>query len=297
LADQDDVPSDDGRGNKARRLLREAPHTRPASDDPEDVGEIISSTLKHDRARTLGPPGGNLIQTDAEVRGLRTSIQRKYKDPLENAVQKLILAWTPADTHDLLFLAANRHLKAKGLRDFFAVVETAGGIAEAEGKDPSETTTRHFKLWLEQIRQETGSLSIETAAASFIESSDRLFMLLNDNPEMQCAAQSYADAWHWLHLELMGEHELAAKGIDAERGRKAGPEAKRRQAALRSAIIALAYKKFAASEPKEANRKSTKFAAEEIIDAVNKALRDHGLDPVALGTVKNQLPAIIKATK
>jgi hypothetical protein len=253
--------------------------------------------LKHDRARTLGPPGGNLIQTDAEVRGIRTSIERKYSEPLENAVQKHILAWTPADTHDLLFLAANRHLKAKGLRDFFAVVETADHVAEAEGKDPSETTAHHFRLWLEQMRQETGSLFIETAAASFIQSSDRLFMLLNDNPEIQGAAQSYADAWHWLHLELMGEHELAAKGADAERGRKAGPEAKRNQATLRSAIIALAYKKFAASEPKEANRTSTKFAAEAIIDAVNEALHSRGLDPIALGTIKNQLPAIIKATR
>jgi hypothetical protein len=83
---------------------------------------------------------------------------------------------------------------------------------------------------------------------------------------MQEAAYNYADAWHRLHMELMGEHELAAKGADAERFRKAGPEAKRNQAALRSAIIALAYMKFAADEPDATRRTSPKYAAEVIID-------------------------------
>ena len=35
-------------------------------------------------------------------------------------------------------------------------------------------------------------------------------MLLEGNREMQVAAQNCANAWHWRHMELMGEHELAA---------------------------------------------------------------------------------------
>jgi hypothetical protein len=36
---------------------------------------------------------------------------------------------------------------------------------------------------------------------------------------MQVAAQIYAAAWHWRHMELMGKHELAARGCH---GQKAG---------------------------------------------------------------------------
>lgn len=297
MPDQSNLPPDWESANRARQILREAPARLTAELDEAqtDANEIIASSLKHDIAEEPGPAGSNLIKTVAEVRGIRTSVERKYRDPFENAVQKHIFAWTPADTDNLLFLAANRHLRAKGLMDFFAVLETADDIAEAEGKDPSETATQHFQLWRDKTRADTGSLSIETAAANFVQSSDRLFTLINGNAEIQAAAQNYADAWHWLHLELMGEHELAAKGADAERGRKAGPAAKRNQGALRSAIIELAYKKFAAEEPKEANRTSTKYAADAIFEAVNAALHSRGLSQIALGTIKNQLPAIIKA--
>jgi hypothetical protein len=300
LPDQTDEPGDSERDSNARRLLREASSDPPVSDEPEvpdeGTGEI-SSSLKHEIAEELGPSGGNLIKTVAEVRGIRKSIARKYRDPLESKVQKNLAGWTPADTHDLLFMAANRHLKAKGRMDFIAVGETAEAIAEAEGKNVSETTTRHFRLWLDKTRAETGSLSIETAAASFIQSWDRLFTLLNGNPEIQAAAQNYADAWHWFHMEFKREHELAAQGAAAERGRKAGPEAKRSQGVIRSEIIALLYKKFAAEELDEAKRTSTKYAADAIFKTVNDALLGSGLEPIADGTLKNQLAAIIKATK
>jgi hypothetical protein len=298
LPDQTNEPADSERDINARRLLREASSDSPVSDEPEvpdeGTGEI-SSSLKHEVAEELGPAGGNLIKTVAEVRGIRKSIARTYRDPL--TVQKNMAGWTSADTHDLLFMAANRHLKAKGRMDFIAVGETAEAIAEAEGKNVSETTTRHFRLWLDKTRAETGSLSIETAAASFIQSWDRLFTLLDGNPEMLAAAQNYADAWHWFHMESMGEHELFAKGAAAERGRQAGPEAKHNQALLRSAIIALFYKKFAANEKNEAKRTRTNYAAKAIFKTVNDALLGSGLDPIADRTLQNKLSAIIKATK
>jgi hypothetical protein len=264
--------------------------------DEEDVSEIISS-LNHEIEELHGPDGSNLIKTIVEKRGLLSSTREVFANPPETFEEDVVFPGTPADAHTLLFMAANRHLRAKGEMDFFAVVETAEDIAHAEGKDPAETISRHFGLWLEELTARTGSLSIETAAARFLNASDRLFALLDETPEMQEAAFNYADAWHRLHMELMGEHELAAKGADAERGRKAGPEAKRNQGAARSAIIALAYEKFAKDEPDATRRTSTKYAAEAIIDSVNDALRGCGLDPIALGTIKNQLPAIIKAAK
>ncbi len=265
-------------------------------DDDEDVNEIVSS-LKHEFEELPGPPGGNLIKTVVEKRGIRKSTRPIYADPLENFAQENILGWTPEDTYALLFMAANRHLRAKGEMDFFAVCETAENIAHAEGKDPSETTSRHFLLWLEKMKGQTGALSIETAAAGFIRASDRLFMLLNENAAMQAAAHDYADAWHWLHMELMGEHELAAKGSAAERGRKVGPEAKRRLGALRSAIIAQVYEKFAAGEARAAYRNSASHAADAIFEEVNRTLEKRGIKQIASGTIANQLSSIIKAAK
>ena len=300
MPDQTDEPAGAERESNARRLLREVLNDPPVSDEPEvpdkGAGEI-SSSLKHEIAEELGPDGGNLIKTVAEVRGIRKSIERKYRDPLEKAGKKDVAGWTPADNHDLLFMAANRHLKAKGRMNFTDVVEIAEAIAEAGGKSASETITRHLRLWLDQTRAETGSLSIETAAASFIQSWDRLFTLLNGNPEMLAAAQNYADAWHWFHMELMSEHELAAKGAAAERGRKAGPEVIRSQGVIRSEIIALLYQKFATEEPNEAKRTRTNYAAKAIFDTVNDALLGSGLEPITDGTLRNKLPALIKATK
>ena len=57
------------------------------------------------------------------------------------------------------------------------------------------------------------------------------------------------------------------------------------------------YKKFAAEELDEAKRTSTKYAAKAIFKTVNEAMLGTGLEPIADGTLKNRLPAIIKATK
>jgi hypothetical protein len=150
--------------------------------DEEDVSEIISS-LSHEIEELHGPDGGNLIKTIVEKRGLFSSTREVFADPPETFEDDVVLPGTPADTHALLFMAANRHLRAKGEWDFFAVVETAEVIAHAEGKDPAETISRHFGLWLEGLTARTGSLSIEAVAARFLTASDRVFTLLDQTPE------------------------------------------------------------------------------------------------------------------
>lgn len=283
--------------------------TEPVEDHEEDNAGEIPSSLRH---RIEEAPGqGDLIRSVVETRGIRSATWQQYRDPIQgwtgdnlfgplrgvrvnpDQPEELFTA-TPADIHSLLYMAANRHLRAKNKMDFFAVVESADKMAEAEGNDPTETISRHLRLWIEKMQSETGLLSVETAAARFLQASDQLLMLLNENEQVQEAAFAYADAWHWLHLELYGEHELAAKGADAERALKAGPAAKRHKGAIRSTVIAMIYEDFAQREPKEANRKSAKYVAPQIVKAVNQSLKKHDLEPLALGTIENQLRAIIR---
>ncbi|MGA7993563.1 MAG: hypothetical protein WCA28_01495 [Bradyrhizobium sp.] len=54
---------------------------------------------------------------------------------------------------------------------------------------------------------------------------------------------------------------------------------------------------FAAKEPNEANRTSTKFAAESILEPVNEMLQTKKIKPVKIGTIENQLPKIISGAK
>lgn len=261
--------------------------------DEDDVKEIFSS-LKHEFEELPGSAGGNLIKTIIEKRGIRSSARPIYAVPLENIAQELKLIRTANDTDALLFMAANRHLRARGEMDFYAVADMAEQVADAEGKDVTETTSRHFRLWSKAMETKTGSLSIETAAARFIEARNRLFMLSNKTAKMRSAAFSFAEAWHFFRMELLGEHELAAKGDTAERSLDAGRAAQKSKGALKSALITSCYESFAAPDTKETRCTNAGYVAGEIIGEVNEAFKAYELDPIAEGTLKNKLPAIIR---
>jgi hypothetical protein len=261
-------------------------------DEPDDDASEIVSSLVHELREEPGE--GPIVRTVTEKRGIRESEWVHFDNPM---VQDPAVEEAPADTHALLFMAANRHLRAAGQMDFFAVADTAERIAPA-GEYPSPARiSQLFAIWADGLKNEKGLLSIDAIAARFIQAQDRLMVLLNGDPEMQAAAFAYADAWHWLHLELFGEHELAAKGASAERGLKAGPDAKRNQGALRTAVVELAYKKFATEEENAANRNSVKYSADAIFEAVNKDLVERKMEPIAIGTIRNQLGAIIKRSR
>lgn len=282
--------------------------------EPDDIGsgEIISS-LPNERQEIQPTAGDRFEKAIFERRGIRSSIRRVYKDPLENYAQENIVADTAADTYWLMFHAANRHLTAKGLMNFFDVAELADDVADNKGDSAAETTARHFELWARKMALRPENIR-SSAAAQFIQAADRLWMFLEGNPEMQEAAHAYADAWHWFHMELFGEHEaaakteefaaqaeqlaaqtsdLAAKTENATRGLQAGPAAKKAQNAIKFSLIARAYADFVANESREDHRKSPKNAAVAILDAVNDLFAQKGFAPTSLGTLRNKMPEII----
>jgi hypothetical protein len=267
---------------------------------PED--SEIASQLFHEI--TEEPGAGPIVRTVTEKRGIRETEWVHFDDPM---VQDPAVEEAPRDTHDLLFMAANRHLRAVGQMDFFAVVDTAEQIAPAGEYPTSKKISQHFAMWADGLKNQKGLLSVDAIAARFIQAQDRLMMLLNKNEEMQAAAFAYADAWHWLHMELFGEHELAANaevaGQEADAaqqlaaktiaGRIRGPQAQRENKVLRMTVIAVEYSKYADRETNRARRTSAKAAATEIFDQVNAALVAQRLGSVAASTLERKLRTII----
>lgn len=296
LTDIEDPPDDWEKGAKLRRLLRE---TSVENDSrPDDASEIFSS-LKHKTKDVAGVPDTPLVKTIKEERGIRRAMRPLWSGPKDPRSEDIFSQWGPDDTRAALFMAANRHLRAKGELDFFGVVQKADELARHYGHEAADPdkVTRHFELYVEDVEGRTGSLSIETAAAKFVQAHDRLFMLLNENPDVQAAANAYADAWHWLHLEWSGEHELAALGQSAEKGLQglqAGPDAVRKKAAHRRDIIEIEYGKFAEKEAKPARRTSSKSAAPAILAAVNAAFERFSLGKIKESTLERLLRGIIK---
>jgi hypothetical protein len=289
------------------------------ADDPDedDVNKIFSS-LKHEFEEQPGLVGADLIRTIVEKRGIRSSARPIFPN-LSDSHERMLS--TADDTQELLFMAANRHLRAKGEMDFFAVASFAEQVADAEAKDLTETTSRHFRLWLETVVTKYGYLSIETACARFIEAQDHLYTLYNQTAEMQAAVFDYADAWHWLHMELFGEHELAANAEAAEKaaekagktadaagkaadaaqrlatktiaGRSEGPRAQARAGALRMAIVENEYKKHIEEETNPNRLVSAKAVAPRILDDVNAAFKLRGLGEFSISTLEKRLRDII----
>lgn len=259
--------------------------------EPDD--RIIASALKHEISDAPGE--GSIVRTVTEKRGVREAEWIQFEDILHQDPE----AATPEDTHSLMFTSANRHLRAVGEMDFFAVMDMAERLSP-DGYPSVEKISRHFALCAEAVKIRNGMLSIDAIAARFIQAQDRLFTIQNKNPEMREAAFAFADAWHWLHLELFGEHELAASARAAEQaakkvtgGLKSGAAAARRKAVLRSAVIENEYRKFAALPVNDLNRKSAKRSAARMLADVTVSLAKLKLGTIAESTLERMLREII----
>jgi hypothetical protein len=251
-------------------------------DEADDGSREVTSALRHEITKQPGPDGSKTVN---ETRGIRrASWQSPAAGPAPEAER----------TFGLMTMAANRHLRAVGEMDAHAVMETAETLSSEY--PTKEKFSEHMHLWAENLKIQKGALSIDATAAQFLQTADHLLQILNKTPEMQAAAFAFADAWHWWHLELYGEHELAAKADTAERavaGLEAGPEALKRNRALRAAIIEAEYSRYAATAD-GTGRGSAKRAAAAVLSAVSTAFDQQALGPIRESTLERTLRAIIK---
>jgi hypothetical protein len=255
-------------------------------DETDDGSREVTSSLRHKITRQLAPDGSKVV---TEKRGIRRAT---WSVPAFGARPKVDTE--SARVFGLMTMAANRHLRAVGEMDAIAVMETADRLAS---EYPSaKKISQHMRLWAENIKTQQGVLSIDATAARFLQTADHLLQILDQTPAMQSAAFAFADAWHWWHAELHGEHALAAKAVTAERsvaGLKAGPEALKRNRALREAIIETKYKKHAKTAEK-IDRDNPLRAADAILKAVAADFRKQDLGPIQKSTLERALRKIIR---
>lgn len=252
-------------------------------DETDDDSREVSSALRHEIKERPAPDGSKVVN---EKRGIRRSTWQVPASSTGPAVEA-------ERTFGLMVMAANRHLRAVGEMDALAVMDSAEMLSPEYPTD--EKISEHMRLWVDKLKAEKGALSIDATAAKFLQSADHLLQILNKTPEMQQAAFEFAEAWHWWHLELYGEHALAAKADTAERavaGLQAGPEALKRSRALREAIIETEYDKYA-NAAAEIDR-GAKRAAPAILNAVAAAFTEQGLGSVQESTLERTLRGIIK---
>jgi len=253
-------------------------------DDSDDGSREVASSLRHVITEQLAPNGSKIVN---EKRGIRRATRQHPASSTRPAAEA-------EKTFGLMTMAANRHLRAAGEMDAFAVMETAEKLFPEY--PTKEKISEHMRLWAENLKTQKGALSIDATAAKFLQAADHLLQILDQTPEVQAAAFAFADAWHWWHLESHGEHLLAAKADTAERavaGLQAGPEALKRSRALRQAIIETEYDKYTTTADK-IDRTSPGRAAGAILKAVAEVFGQQELGTITQSTLERVLRKIIR---
>lgn len=152
--------------------------------------------------------------------------------------------------------AANRLLQKAGEKSLGAVMEEAKA---STANDPKAAIDQALAAWVGGLTLKYGFFSPATLAARLLGHSASLTSKLinalvpEDGLEDAAAeaaiieqeaimAQIYelADAWHWFHMELFGEHELAYAKRQHTTGTAKGSAATAEKAAKRARIIAAA---------------------------------------------------------
>jgi hypothetical protein len=202
-----------------------------------------------------------------------------------------------ADTFASLFEAANFWLREAEEKDFFETsndAETAKQSVRTK-KQRGRVDRYTFQRWWFEIGMKRGFLSPAAIAANFLTASDFVHRLVKGNQQLQRAIYQFADAWHLMHFEGKGEHELAAIGWKSVEGRAQGPAVKQKRAELKKRLVKELYEAFASEEGNGAARRSAKGAAGAMFKQVNQKLEALGLSRFAEKTLADELRPLIKA--
>jgi hypothetical protein len=243
--------------------------------------------LDHKHAQSEHAESGSI--TFYETRGIRDSnVIFLFSDFEKTLSSRYHTGVVEEGLYADIFGVANHWLKGAGEKDSFAVREDAK-------KAMRSGLTRRFtfqRCWFE-VGMKHGFLSRAAIAAKFISASDYVHRLLKGNPQLQHAVYQFADAWHWMHFELRGEHELAAIGLKSSRARALGPTVKHERADLKKAIVRDQFEKFAADDKNGAARKSAKMAAGALLGPVNQKLKELNVPKMAEKSLADVLRPLV----
>lgn len=201
-----------------------------------------------------------------------------------------------ADTHASLFEIANSWLLEANEKDFFEIAQEADAATKVARTNKAKGNIDRvtFQRWWFEIGMKHGFLSPAAIASNFLTASDLVHRLTKGNKQLEIAIYQFADAWHWLHFEVTGEHKLATIGLKSSEGRARGPVVKQQRAELRAKVVAKQYTAFASDPNNAVASKSAKRAAEKILSRVNSILARIRIDAVSEQILTAELRPLVK---
>jgi hypothetical protein len=253
------------------------------------------TVLVHRRTEIPGPPTSSLKKIVYETRGIREfALEIFADDQLTIAAANLKVA--PGETYEMFLRAANFWLKEVGENDYFEIIDVAEQSKRGIDSDIEKAKVDFFTFWLwsSKVADRHGMLSPAAIASRFISASDHVHRLANNNQELVDAIHAFADAWHWLHFEGFGEHELAPIGLKSAQGRAVGPTAVHKQASIKKQIIHDVYAMFADDEANGSARTNAKKAAGKLLSSINRSLSELKLRSIAEKSLIDELRPHVK---
>jgi len=297
-----DLPESSLRSSKFRRRLRDASirnrvhNYHSAAKKTGRKRRYAPVEMEHKRTKSEHQADESI--TFYETRGVRdSSTTFLFSDFEETFSLGNHTGHVDADTFASLFEAANFWLREAEEKDFFETsndAETAKQSVRTK-KQRARVDRYTFQRWWFEIGIKRGFLSPTATAAKFLTASAFVERLVKGNQQLQRAIYQFADAWHWMHFEGKGEHELAAIGWKSVKGRAQGPAVKQERAELKKKLVKELYEAFASEERNGAARRSAKRAAGALFEQVNQKLEALGLSSFAEKTLADELRPLIKA--
>jgi hypothetical protein len=198
----------------------------------------------------------------------------------------------PAATGQLMGKVARDLLKRLGAR---SIEDVVGEAIKKRGNDQKSAVNKALLDWYSKIAEKHGILSVPALAAKFLGISQSLTsstadallksdIVEDDEHDAAMAAvlkhmtQVFAlcDAWHWLHMEFFGEHELAFAKQNHAAGQLKGSQSTAEKAAKRAAIVRAEITALR-ERTKDASKLTPAFVTRQIRDVANVLFVADGL--------------------
>lgn len=252
---------------------------------PKDV-------LEHLRREVPGPRGSALEKWIYEKRGARHLAIEIFKNPdLTRAAAQMKV--NASDKYGMFFKATNAWLEEVQEADFFKIAELAKQASNDVDAERRQTVESFFfAMWAAQVGERHGYLSPAAIAANFLFVSDHLHRMVKGNTELLNAIYAFADAWHWVHFEGMGEHQLAALGVASEASRAQGPETKKREREQKERITRDALSAYVTETGNQ--NPAPKLAAGILMEGLNETLAKLKLHTYSQTSLEKAIRAILK---
>lgn len=181
-----------------------------------------------------------------ERRGIRQRVTPIMGNQTDQFVAYMRSPDRPANRFEVLKNCANEILGAAKIKPLKQVLkENAQRVSTESGVSLEKTSDIIAESWWENVLAKTGDVTPQGIAVNFLYWAyrvDRLSKMAGQ--ESVVVALHFADAWHWLHLEISGEHVAACGGAKRQEALKSGPQRRASQKAKYTTIIEDEVRRF-----------------------------------------------------